>query len=451
MKRTVLVSMAAASCLYAADSFSEMFTEGKAYGNIKYYYIQTDKQNGNPHKDTSANANAIGGQLGFETASLMGFKAKATFMTSNGFLLDDPVDASIIGRDNGVRLEGNPSGPAAQESFVVLGEALLQYDYEGFMANYGRQVIKTPLIHAKEVRMLPSAVQGAMLSYTDKANGWSVGGSYLTHFKQRTSDSFMNIVAHALGDKTHEITGNDTGDVWYLDAAWHNDAVSVSVYDYYAKDFLNSLYANATYHGEAEGYLFGLAIEGIMQRSVGNADTNLAKAGSATGGKRINAESISLKGDIHVNESTFMAAYAYVTKDDGAHDNLVLPWDGTPLYTNMITSNDLFTSNHGQGLKADSIYIGGTSSFKLAYTQTYDFTGHSGFKTVLSYMNAHNSRFDKGNQQDFNVVLAYNYDKHLSIALKGIWVKNNTGAGADGTVVQLDDFQQYRVIANYKF
>jgi len=66
-------------------------------------------------------------------------------------------------------------------------------------------------------------------------------------------------------------------------------------------------------------------------------------------------------------------------------------------------------------------------------------------------MNADNDRFTKGNQQDFNVVLAYNYDKHLSIALKGIWVKNNTGAKADGTVTQLDDFQQYRVIANYKF
>ncbi len=443
--------MAAASCIYAADTFSEMFAEGKAYGNIKYYYIQTDKQNGLPYKDTSAHANAIGGQLGFETASLKGFKAKVTFMTTNGFLLDDPVDASIIGRDNGVRLENDPSGPAAQESFIVLGEALLQYDYEGFMANYGRQVIKTPLIHAKEVRMLPSAVQGAMLSYSDKENGWSIGGAYLTHFKQRTSDSFTNIVKHALGSETRAVTGHDNGDVWYLDAIWHNDAVSVSVYDYYTKDFLNSLYANVVYHSDYNGYRFGIAAEGIIQRSIGNADTNLAKTGSVTGGKRINTESISLKGDIHIGESTFMVGYSYVTKDDNAHDSLVLPWDGTPLYTNMITSNDLFSSNYGQGLKADSIYIGGTSSVKLAYTQTYDFTGHRGFKTILSYMNAHNSRFDKGNQQDFNVVLAYNYDKHLSISLKGIWVKNNTGAGADGTVTQIDDFQQYRVIANYKF
>jgi len=258
--------MAAASCIYAADSFSEMFTEGKAYGNIKYYYIQTDKQNSGA-SDISAHANAIGGQLGFETASLMGFKAKMTFMTTNGFSLGNPVDTSILGRDNGVRL----GSEYADDSFTVLGEALLQYNYEGFMANYGRQVVKTPLIHAKEVRMLPSAVQGAMLSYTDKANGWNIGGSYLTHFKQRTSDSFINIVEHALGDKTREITGSDTGDVWYIDAAWHNDAVSVSVYDYYAKDFLNSLYAAAAYHGEASGHAFGLAIEGIMQRSVGNA------------------------------------------------------------------------------------------------------------------------------------------------------------------------------------
>jgi len=31
-------------------------------------------------------------------------------MTTNPFLLDRAVDTSIIGRDNGVRVEGNPSG-----------------------------------------------------------------------------------------------------------------------------------------------------------------------------------------------------------------------------------------------------------------------------------------------------------------------------------------------------
>jgi len=170
-----------------------------------------------------------------------------------------------------------------------------------------------------------------------------------------------------------------------------------------------------------------------------------------TNAKKINAESISMKSELQYEESKFMLGYSYVTSDDTSHDSLVLPWDGTPLYTNMITSNDLFVSNYGKGLVADSIYIGGTQSFKVAYTQGYDFTGSEGFKTTLSYMIADNDKFTKGKQKDFNIVLSYQYDTHLSIALKGIFVKNNTSASANGTISQLDDFQQYRVIANYKF
>jgi len=56
---------------------------------------------------------------------------------------------------------------------------------------------------------------------------------------------------------------------------------------------------------------------------------------------------------------------------------------------------------------------------KFAYTQTYDFTGIKGFKTVCSYMIADNDKFVKGKQKDFNIVLGYKYNKHTSIALKG--------------------------------
>ncbi|MCF6206641.1 MAG: OprD family outer membrane porin, partial [Sulfurovum sp.] len=201
MKKIILSTIVIVSVSGAADTLLKMFSQGKAHGNIKYYYIQTDKQNDTPYKDTSANANAVGGQLGFETASLTGWKLKTTFMFTNGFLLDDPVDTSILSRDNGIRLGTGAGGKDAQESFAVLGEALISYSVENFSINYGRQVIKTPLIHAKEVRMLPSAVQGAMASYRFDTAKLDISGGYLTHFKQRTSDQFINIQKHALGAK----------------------------------------------------------------------------------------------------------------------------------------------------------------------------------------------------------------------------------------------------------
>ncbi len=435
----------------AADTLLKMFSQGKAYGNIKYYYIQTDKQNDTPYKDTSANANAVGGQLGFETASLTGWELKTTFMFTNGFLLDDPVDTSILSRDNGIHLGTGAGSKDAQESFAVLGEALISYSVENFSINYGRQVIKTPLIHAKEVRMLPSSVQGVIISYRIDTAKLDISGGYLTHFKQRTSDQFINIQKHALGEKMREITGHEEGELIYGSLKWYQEGLDIALFDCYAPDFLNSLHGNVSYKSHYMVHPYTLSLELLWQRSVGNADTNLQKVGSAAGGKKIDAKAISFKGSISMGESNFLAAYSYIADKNSAHDSLVLPWDGTPLYTNMITSNDLFASNYGKGLSADSIYIGGTQAFKVAYTQTYDFTGYKGFKSVLSYMNADNDKFTKGNQQDLNIVLAYKYDSHLSLALKGIFVVNNTNASADGTIEQLDDFQQYRVIANYTF
>jgi hypothetical protein len=115
----------------------------------------------------------------------------------------------------------------------------------------------------------------------------------------------------------------------------------------------------------------------------------------------------------------------------------------------MITSNDLFTSNYGQGLTSSAGYIAGTSGFKAGYTQKYDFTGVEGFKSVLTYAYYDNSNFIEA-QQDINLVLAYGIG-NFDLALKGIWVDSNTVADAAENITQIDTLTQYRVIANYTF
>ena len=121
MQRYMLVlSLAASVTLGAADNIASAFAEGKAYGNVKYYYIETDKDNG-AGTTSSAHANSLGGQLGYETATLYGLSLGATFMTTNPFALPNVVDTSIIGKDNGVR------GGDAKQGFSVLGEAFVQY------------------------------------------------------------------------------------------------------------------------------------------------------------------------------------------------------------------------------------------------------------------------------------------------------------------------------------
>ena len=453
MKKSTLSLVLLSTALLATPevtTLSEVFSEAKTSGNIKYYYIQTDKDNSNSGKsDTSVNANSLGGQLSFDSASLYGVTGGVTFMTTNPFLLDDTVDTSIIGKDNGARLAAGLNTPYATEAFSVLGEAYLAYSYAEYSLLYGRQVIKTPLIHAKEVRMLPSAVQGGFATYNLNKKS-KIEIAYLDRFKQRTSDEFMNIIQHALGANTEAITGSTTGYLIMAGADYKADAYTLKAYDYYAPNFINSAYIDASYNLTLEETKLLFAAQYINQMSVGNADTNLDASGSITNGKSIATNAFALKAVAKLSNATFTIAYSNVLKDDAKHDSLVLPWDGTPLFTNMITSNDLFQSIYGSALKSDSVYIGGSQGIKLAYNQKYDAFGMKGISSTLAYLNTNNDKFTDA-QHDYNIVLQYKAPKAFTFQLKGIWVQNNSGADATGKVSQLKLLSQYRVIANYKF
>ena len=458
------ITMALASSLIALSATAatttnvtnpvDWFAEGETHGNIKYYFIETNKKQGNVGKDdTSAWANSIGGKLGYKTAKLYGFSLGATFMTTNPFALPGKVDTSIIGRDNGIQGTEDPT-----EGFSVLGEAYLDYQFQGFDIWYGRRIEKTPLVNPKEVRMIPSSIEGGDVSYSFE-NGLKIGGGYLDKFKQRTSSRFVNIVEHALGANTEEITGHNTGNVLPLYLEWNNAHHSVRLYNYYSKDFMNLTYLDAVHkHQVNEDFTWFAGLQGMYQTGIGHS-TGAMKDNAAAYGGKINGRFLGLKAGAKVHESSFLLAYTNVFgSHDNEHNSLALPWDGTPLFTDMITSNDLFTSNYGKGLTSSGGYIAGTYGIKAGYTQKFDFTGVKGFKSVLSYAYYDNSNFIDA-QQDINLVLAYGYSD-FSLALKGIWVNNNASNGASdtdqeantgGSITQIDKLHQYRVIANWKF
>lgn len=448
MQKITILLITSALSLCAADGVENWFKEGSIHGNIRYYYIDTAKETG--AVSTSQHANAVGGQLGYRTGSLYGMKLGATFMTTNPFATpDNPanVDTSIIGRDNGVRVNGSPNAANADDGFSVLGEAYAQYNRDNYELWYGRKVINTPLIDAKDVRMLPSAVQGAIGSLK-LSDGIDITAGYINGFKQRTSNQFTNVVEHALGSNTQAITGSSSGYVVPVSLSWKNSAVSVRAYDYYAPDFMNSIYMDAMYKDKLNSeYSYSASVQGIVQEGIGNADSAAAQA--IMGGK-INTKAIGAKAAVMRQETTLIAAYSHIATSSGDHDSMVLPWDGTPIYTNMITSNDLFVSNYGQGLTSDSAYIGGTTGLKFGMIQGFDFTGLKGVKIDLEYAHYDSGRFPKA-QEDINAVLSYGKD-NFSLDFKGMWVTNNTSAKINNTLnVQNDTLTQYRVIANYKF
>jgi len=449
-----------------ANSVEELFTKGETHGNIKYYFIETDKDPANLGKSTTtAHANAVGGKLGFTTAKMYGVSGGATFMTTNPFAKTDSVDTSIIGRDNGVRIEGSPSGKVAQQGFSVLGEVYLDYQYQGLDVWYGRRIEKTPLIAPKEVRMIPSSIEGGDISYSFE-NGMKLGTGYVNKFKQRTSSKFIDVYEHALGDQRKQITGKKSGYIVPTYIEWRDAHHTARLYNYYAANFMSMNYFDAVHkHQVNDNLSWNAAIQGMHEQGIGYArtatfDGKLADKTTTQSSADINARFFGLKAGTTFHESSLMLAYTKVLDSrDNEHNSLTLPWDGTPLFTDMITSNDLFTSNYGQGMTSSAGYIAGTSGFKAGYTQKYDFSGVKGFKTVIAYAYYNNSNFIDA-QQDLNLVAAYSVGG-FSLVLKGIWVQNNTSnssadtdvkAGEAGaSISQIDKLTQYRVIANYKF
>ncbi len=450
MKKSIALLFLCGLSLCAADDLGEWLKEGKVYGDIRYYYIETAKEtngvNGTQY------GSAIGGQLGYTTGSLYGLKLGGTLMSTNPLgLPNNPgsVETSVLARDNGVRLDGKPSGIHGDDGFSILGEAYAQYNRDNYEIWYGRRVLQSPLFDAKDVRMLPSSMQGGVVKVSLDSN-IDVSAGYFDKFKQRTSNEFINIIKHALGTKTQAITGSDNGYMVPLVLSWKNNSLSVNIYDDYAPDFMNSLYADVTYKDKINNdYFYVASVQGIVQDSVGHADNYLA-ANSLTYGGKINAQVIAAKVALTRQETTVIVACSHVASNRGDHDSLVLPWDGTPLYTNMLTSNELFSSDYGKALTSDSAYIGGTTGVKFGVTQKFDFTGVQGFKGILEYAHYDSGRFPKA-QEDINAAIGYTKDK-FSLDIKGIWVKNNTSAGDSGyNITQNQKFTQYRVIANYKF
>lgn len=450
MKKSIALSFWCVLSLYAADGLDAWFKEGSVRGNIRYYYIGTEKDGGN-QANTSQHSNAIGGQLGYTTGSLYGLKLGATFMTTNPFALPEGAANTEQSTLTRYHAKKKPSDAPANgnEGISVLGEAYAQYNRDNYELWYGRKVIETPLIDAKDGRMIPSSVEGAIAT-VKLTPSIEMSSGFIDKFKQRTSERFEDIIESALGTNTRAITGHDSGYVIPVSISYKEGALSGKVYDYYAPDFMNAFYAEATFKNQLDsGWSYNGSVQGIKQDGVGNADSTSAK--TLMGGE-INAQALGVKLTLTHQDTTFLAAWSYVFSSAGDHDSLVLPWDGTPLYTNMLTANNLFGSDYGKGLTSDTAYIGGTTGMKVGIIQKLDFTGITGLSTEVSYAHYDGERFTLGAEEDVNVQLLYAIG-NLSLAAKGMWVSNNTAMGNDphATASVNGDFTQYRVIANYKF
>ncbi|OHD87711.1 MAG: hypothetical protein A2Y52_00325 [Sulfuricurvum sp. RIFCSPLOWO2_02_43_6] len=445
MRHTVRLSLLASVMVLsasAADDLAGMFKEGKASGQIRAFYIDRSIDNSGATADYSRDAAAIGGKLGYETGSLSGFSMGAMFYTTNK--LDSKSD---VAKENDATLVDSTTS----NGYSTLGQAYLQYKIGNTAIKFGRQELNTPLAGGDDARMLPNTFEALVLSNSDVkdltligahvtkinygtfANAYSGGELALTSgyglIGTATSGTyrsghFLEMGVAALGE------GTDTNGVTAVAAIYKGlPNTTLQLWDYYAHDILNALYAqaNVTWGCPLNSDIKMTGSAQLIQES--DVGDNLAgEVDSLYWGVQLAAK----YGNVN-------AAVAYSQNDESDTATIkggtITPWGGMPAFTQGMVTRHQFMSG------TDAWKVSGGYNFKdmganvtaSAYYASFDVGSKGGYTT------------GKTTEPGFDIIWNPEAVKNLQLRLRGNFPDKFKNAAEDTS------WDEYRVIANYNF
>ena len=438
----VAMSFVAAASLNAADDINSMFSEGKVSGQIREFTISRSVEL-SAGADYTRHANAIGGYLKYETASLSGLSLGAAFYTTYGFLNEskktdyNQVDPTLFGENN--------------ENYSMLGEAYIQYKTGNTLFKGGRQKLVTPMLADDDARMLPNLFEAYVLTNKDIANTTLTLG-HVTKFAQGTFGrtynagllaatagyshedsrnqvgSFTNVGTYAFDEKTDGIT---------MAAASYTGIANLKLdlWDYYAHDIMNIIYGEANFSWKClitDALKPYAAVQIIKEDAVGDEFAG-------------DIDSMYVAGKFGVKVQNFDLSFAYSKTDNNdatnnngfLQDAVVSPWGGMPAYT--------------QGMVTRHMFLAGTDAAKVAATYNFKDLGANVLAT-LYYANfnmAANNGYTYGDAKEsgFDVIYNPSIVKNLQLRLRANYADDFNVATSGATT----SWDEYRFIANYNF
>lgn len=448
MRHTVRLSLLASMMVLsasAADDLAGMFKEGKASGQVRAFYIDRDYSGiVSTHRD----ATAIGGYLKYETGAWNGLNLGAAFYTSNGLFLGDKtlstgadnpeVDPTLLGKSN--------------DSVTYMGEAYVQYKNGNTTFKGGRQKLDTPMAGSDDARMLPNLFEAYVLSNTDVKDTTLIA-AHVTKFAQGSFGRVYNAAAdpvlsvtsgYSLVDSRNHVgefvdmgtyaIGENTGGVSVAAAIYSGiPGLKLQLWDYYAQDILNAVYAEASYGwAYASGVAPYVAAQWINERDVGS--NNVID--------KVESDFVAAKMGVKVANFDISAAISHNTKDDAsaANGGTISPWGGMPAYT--------------QGMVTRHQFMAGTDAWKVA--AAYDWKNYGvNLNTGVYYveydmdpLNGYSAptASDESSESGFDIIYNPQAVKNLQLRLRANYARDfkETTAGDAG-------WDEYRVIANYNF
>jgi hypothetical protein len=418
--------------IQAADTVADMFSEGKSSGEIRAFYINRDDNT----KADNQIGTAVGGHLKFETADYNGLSLGTAFYTTNriarGFEADAMGPNTTLFKNDG-------------SSYSILGEAYLQYKTGNTIFKAGRQKLATPLAGADDARMLPSLFEAYLLINNDIANTTLIAG----HVTKFAPGSFANAynggivgatagytsVAGNTAQYQGEFTnmgswsvGQNTDGVSVVAASYKKGNLKAQIWDYYAHDILNALYADASISWKCrfnENVKPFAAAQIIKEDSIG--DEFAGEVDSFYWGAKVGAK---------VGGLTAYVAYSQQSKADAGEElqnATITPWGGMPAFTQGMVTRHMFLPGTEATKVAASYNFKdmGANVSATAYYAEFDMDANSGYGT---------QRTTK--EPGFDIKYKPASVKNLQLRLRGNF-PNEFGNGRD--------WDEYRFIVNYTF
>ena len=446
MKKQIVLSVVALGLLssvsvQAADDLSSMFSEGKASGEIRMFYIDREYQ-GSSGADTHRNSTAVGGNLKLETADYKGLSFGTALYTTNEIpvLNYTNIDPTLLGVNN--------------KSYSILGEAYLQYKYENTIFKGGRQKLNTPMAGADDARMLPNMFEAYLLINSDIPNTTLIAG-HVSKFAQGTfgrvydaasspANSILSATAgysavdsrNQVGDFVNAGTyavGQSTDGVSVASASYKNGKFNAQVWDYFAHDIVNIIYADASISWNClltDSIKPYASVQLINESDIG--DSYAGSLGGMYWGAKIGAK--------YENFNAYVA-YSQASENDAgdaASENAIISvWGGMPAYT--------------QGMVTRHQFLAGTKATKVA--ASYDFKDMGANVSAAAYYVSFDMDANSGygiartaTEPGFDIKYKPATVKNLQLRLRGNFPRS-FAEGATGDT----GWNEYRVIANYTF
>lgn len=250
--------------LSETNTLSYALTQGTFKGLLRYsgqyrdsnLHVLQDSSTISPHDKNKQQYSAGGGYLGYETAPIFNTSVGATLYTSQ------PVGNNPDERRG---LGGLYEKDDEQESYSVFGEVFIEYKKAGHRIKIGRQEMPDyRFVSLSNIRMTPLTHEGIIYE-NSLFEPLQINIAYITKMKERNAEKFIDMASAV---RIKEFTGSkklirgdynpgdfisneydgDKKEMRMTGVTYTTDRFVVEGWNYYIKDFINTLYVYGHYN-----------------------------------------------------------------------------------------------------------------------------------------------------------------------------------------------------------